>query len=533
MTKVPVISFDQYGDQSHNDDLLLFAAPAKALASWAGIPRKAWHIRMLFQRPITPGREAELKRFWNSASQPDKGGFVLGPTAIVLAIQGAPNVQNGVLDLSYEPIVDLEDDVYITIPKLVDQLYPQIKQRLSDEQRVVLAEFEVDPFGQQLPEVEHDYVYQFALQMIQMRLDPRRFALSNEIPDGQMTDIAISMESLCRPALVVDGQHRLWGAANADREIMLPAVAMPHCTWTDQIYQFVVINETAQKVETSLLTDIFGSSLTRKEQDAVRAQLANSRVDVESRIAAVIATRDPNSPFHNMIQLKIEGAAPENFKPYLSERTIRNLIDGTNKFSKGWRTDDDFFEEFVKPTFPVKEEWETWNNGRWRDYWLAFWTVVRDYYNSQALKSGGAELWTSTLQTNLTKAVTLRAIQTLFINKSVEHMREIDATAEILKNVLGEEGAAAKIAELRGERAIPADLEVFKAFVHDFFLDRGVPVKVFQATWKTSLDDAQGQLELSETLENAWERNRKGERVVVRGGIFVARDPQDGQNKDG
>jgi hypothetical protein len=65
----------------------MFAPLAKDLANWAGIPRKGWHIRMLFQRWITEARENELKSFWKeaiSATDP-----VLGPSAIVVAIPNA------------------------------------------------------------------------------------------------------------------------------------------------------------------------------------------------------------------------------------------------------------------------------------------------------------------------------------------------------------------------------------------------------------------------------------------------------------
>jgi hypothetical protein len=358
--KFPCLSFSQYGHPGPGDDLLLFAAPASALISWAGIPRKAWHIRMLFQRPITPGRAKDLKSFWSMASAGGPEGFILGPTAIVVAIQGDPPIEDGKIDLTFQPVVDLEGDPFEALPPLVDQLYPQIKARLSHEQRATLAEFETAPFDRTVPDIKHDYVFEFAVQMAQLRADPKRFAAVNEIDDAQLTDIVVSMESLCRPALVVDGQHRLWGAASSGREIILPVVGIPHCGWTDQIYQFVVINETAEKVETSLLTDIFGSSLTRTEQETVRRKLSKSHVDVESRIAAVVASRDPNSPFYNMISLRIEGTVPENYNPYLSERTIRLLIDGTTQFSRGWRSYDDFYDAFVAPSFPVREEWDSW-----------------------------------------------------------------------------------------------------------------------------------------------------------------------------
>ena len=78
----PVIRFNQYESAGSDDELLLFSAPAKAIAGWAGIPRKGWHVRMLYQRWITPGRERELKEFWDRASSPDTTApkkFILGP----------------------------------------------------------------------------------------------------------------------------------------------------------------------------------------------------------------------------------------------------------------------------------------------------------------------------------------------------------------------------------------------------------------------------------------------------------------------
>ena len=191
---------------------------------------------MLFQRPITPGRETELTQFWNMAGAGGANGFVLGPTAIVVAIQDDPPVINDRIALSFRPIVELEADPVSILPILVERLYPKIKKRLSAEQIDTLLDFEQEPFGQPLPNIQHDYVYEFALQMAQMTANPRRFQRENNISDSQFQEIIVSMESLCRPALVVDGQHRLWGAANAEKEVMLPVVGIPHCNSIDQIY---------------------------------------------------------------------------------------------------------------------------------------------------------------------------------------------------------------------------------------------------------------------------------------------------------
>ncbi len=73
MCKYAAIEFKQYESDTTSDQLILFGAKAKDISAWAGIPRKGWQIRMLFQRPITPTRDNELKKFWNQAANPAPG----------------------------------------------------------------------------------------------------------------------------------------------------------------------------------------------------------------------------------------------------------------------------------------------------------------------------------------------------------------------------------------------------------------------------------------------------------------------------
>lgn len=522
------LEFHQYGQDVSEDLLLLFAAPAKRIATWAGIPRKGWQIRMLFQRPITPSRERELKEFWEIASSPQASvneKFILGPTAIIAAIQGEPKIENGKIDISYQPVVDITQETVKNIKLLAEILLPRIRDRLTSTQKEILDEFTLTPF-QNIPNIEHDYVFEFALQLTQMKEDAERFLDINNIDEESQNDIVRAMESICRPAILVDGQHRLWGAAHNSKEIILPVIAIPNCNWMEQIYQFVVINEKAQKVETSLLTDIFGSSLTKKEQERAREKLERSKVDVESRIAAVIASREPESPFFNMVQLKIEGTPPADYNFYLSERTIRALMNGTSqKYSRGWRTDDEFYDEYIKPKFPDRSDWESWTSGKWRNYWVCFWSTIREYYNDQSQKLPlPTKIWSPTAQSNLTKAVTLRLLQSLFMEKCIEKMRDVTKIEPLLRETLGDEVAEEKLEEQRHLRSIPSDLDDFKDFVISSFLERGIPLRVFTTRWKKSLDDPQGQMDLWDTLLTAFDRTSRGERFVCRGRIFEASD---------
>jgi hypothetical protein len=509
MDTYDVIRFSQYESDSTDDDLLLFAAPAKQIWKWAGIPRKGWNVRMLFQRWITPKRTQEVTAFWNYASTWSPAervgkGYILGPTALTIAIFGAPDVKDGKITLEYEPPFQRTDDRTVKLSLAATTVTKRMYHRLTAEEKAILSVVESDPRGE-LPDLEQNYVLESLCQIAQAATDPEYFVDHYGLADRDCDELISSLEALCRPALVVDGQHRLYGAASATSTIWVPVVAVPNSPWSEGIYQFIVINEKAQRVDTDLLTDIFGSSLTPSEQKAIEVQLDKSQAGVQQRIAAVIAARDERSPFFGLVRFSLEGEK-QGFIPTL---TVRQLIDGGGRGSLSWRSDTEFYDTYVRPTFPVREEWDGWAEGKWKEYWFAFWTEVRDFYNSEA----GELLWSKETQTNLTKAVALRLLQALFIKKAIERVCNVERTRDTLADLLKDAPKAdAAIEEKVKEVAIPATVEEFRKQVRAEFLKKGIPVRVFERPWVKSLDDQQGQDNLFAEFEKAYDACQKGQR---------------------
>ena len=520
--RYPAIEFHQFGD-GDADRLVMFAAPANVLAAWAGVPRKGWRLRALYQRWVTPGREQEVKRFWQDAAAYERAGhrYLLGPTALTLAATKDLQLEDGQIVLSYDsPVLELEGTVerlgYVAGEALV-----HMRGRLSPSELESLED--IPPVAEPI-EYESNHVLESAIQIAQMAGDPEEFIAVHAIPDVEVRELVEALEALCRPALVVDGQHRLLGAALADQPIVLPVVLLPHATWVDQVFQFVLINEAAKKVDTSLLTDIFGNSLTPDEQDEVRHRLDASKIDVEARIAAVVADQHPDSPFKGLVRVNIGGTMPaEATRGFLTEGTIRQLISGGRGGTKGFRNSDAFYESVVSPTFADREAWESWVDGIWQRYWYAFWGAVRDYYNEEAIGAGyGKPLWTADEQSNLTKAVTLRNLQDLFIDKAIERSKATDRLLSVLESRFGEEEAASILAEERQKLAVPTTPEQFASDVREWFLATGIPVRVFMRPWVKSLDDAAGAEELASELKTAWETVNRGDRYVARNKMVFA-----------
>jgi hypothetical protein len=175
-----------------------------------------------------------------------------------------------------------------------------------------------------------------------------------------------------------------------------------------------------------------------------------------------------------------------------------------------------FYEAYVRPTIPDVEDWSAWSSGRWRDYWFAFWRSVRDFYNEEAGAQG--PLWASgpERQTNLTKAVTLRLLQELFMRKAIERAESAGNLRAILRSRFSEEEAEEILEEEMAKHALPADVAQFEAQVREWFLSTGVPARVFLKQWVGSLDDAQGTQDLREELTSAYNLSNRGERYHAR-----------------
>ena len=517
MSVYKTLSFHQYESDSDSDELIMFSAPAEEIASWAGVPRKGHSIRMLYQRDPNENRVTQIAEFWNDAGTSDGNDsqpFVLGPTAIVLALTESAKRNGQDLTIVYEPPVDLGQDDYLKVLReLATLVLPQVMDRLDDSSRLSIDGFQNRDLLE-IPDTKHDYVADFAYRLVLMSKDPSAYVARENLNEERTRELSRALESLCRPALVVDGQHRLLGAEKAKVQVRLPVIAIPRCDWVEQIYQFVVINEKAEKVKTSILTDIFGSSLTPEEQGRLRNRMHRAKVDIEERIAAVIAGRDQRSPFYNMVIVDLLGDPPFGTNPFISDVSIRHLIQGGGRSSRGWRTDDEFYEVFVSPTFPDRSDWDSWKDGAWREYWFAFWHEVAGHYNEQAKKANATELWVPTEITNLTKAVTLRLFQRLFMEKATEKGRVASEKRSALLEILadapdGFRSAAESKAPLF---AIPPSVPDFRTMVRTWFLEKGVPVRVFAKPWVKSLDQSEGQRLLFDELEEAFEKTQAGER---------------------
>lgn len=136
-------------------------------------------------------------------------------------------------------------------------------------------------------------------------------------------------------AWIIDGQHRLYGAASAKTDIMIPVLAFENMEPIEQANLFVEINEKQKKVPSDLLwdlySDIYRDSLDEKQRFRYQiieiAKKLNSSgvfkgyIDIPSipvsgyskiSLTTVCSTIEKYSPWNHIKHPKDESKTPEN-----------------------------------------------------------------------------------------------------------------------------------------------------------------------------------------------------------------------------
>lgn len=103
---------------------------------------------------------------------------------------------------------------------------------------------------------------------------------------------------------MIDGQHRLLGAQAVERSIPFAICALIDCPWSEQVFQFTVINCTAKGIPDQFITANAALSLTADELSLLEQRLDQAGVKVtEYELMTVVNFKLPQSPFFNLVNL--------------------------------------------------------------------------------------------------------------------------------------------------------------------------------------------------------------------------------------
>jgi hypothetical protein len=175
------------------------------------------------------------------------------------------------------------------------------------------------------------------------------FEYDPELPDIQ------------RPALIVDGQHRLLGMSEVDEDLPIVVSALLDAEANEQAFQFIVINNKVTRVP----SDLVRSLIVDFNEEALQERLETARVSLRPQALLVaIVDDEAESPFYKMINWeRRRGEGIAAVKPAAIEdafKYIRHRFPALDEDQDGLI--DFFFSMWngVKEAYPVL--WERTDN---------------------------------------------------------------------------------------------------------------------------------------------------------------------------
>lgn len=458
-------------------ELLSFCATAKEIRDWAGVPQKSERHHNGFQRALVKKRSENVKRFFD--------GNQASPTSIVVAFRrGALDVQElaypnawpdkSTLDLTPKFVrinfkvgdVDLSS---LGIAELRKMVAADLKVRLGvsngdnqaddidpedgvgdvegeEADAMVQGDDESDSKGNDEEiDVGHSKLRQFCdfigsdAQVEQWVAEERRKLaesekkgkaklpsddeLQREDPNEKLKGLLVS---LLKPAMIVDGQHRVFGAYESAANIVFSVNAIRDADWVEQVFQFVVLNKLARPIAGNFLTSILNTSLTNSEVGDIEVRLENIGIKNVNRKIMKYLDLNKASPFFGMIAEPTEIIGVKN-EEKLSDK-------GMIRLAQRWRgipaskKEIQMFEKVLKAK-NEKDAGKKWANYEsWTPFFFAFWDTMKNRY----AKDG---LWVKQKKFHLLYIVTMHALQNLFISSKARADTKFKSTEDFKEQI--------------------------------------------------------------------------------------------------
>jgi hypothetical protein len=485
--------------------LVLFAAPAVDIAGWAGIPQR---------RRLGTGEEAvETAGFQREERQSrvaDIAAFMHNPANVIqnpllAAVQDDAQIHVLETDGRCEIEITPPDTTHLSLLELFERACVELEQRLPElairapdvtalarlrrtlqlgdnhnNTSEVDGQDEVDAQSSDEEAASEETDAAIALFEEETHvvdfydeLNVRATILRELGSDGTTRESIGGfsrdfLESLIRPVVLVDGQHRLRGAlldiddsANSDvgisriaeivdsgiepdlaseqyaREVgrRLPISLLLSADPAEHVFQFVVVNQKATPMSSALLGTIVSTSLTQDELDPIRLRLKSAGIELEASRAIAYLTRALDSPFRGLVATGVGGDRPNSLQwPVLGKlaEIVRNLEGGSPfhppviDYARLWREGLFQTSGLVDASLSGPERMASWSafDGPWRTLFIKLHTKIRDKFSDQSdMKASNA--WGST-QSNLYNKISLTIMTADFFNYLREESQALE-----------------------------------------------------------------------------------------------------------
>ncbi|MCX8557540.1 hypothetical protein OS121_21045 [Mycolicibacterium mucogenicum] len=347
--------------------LYLLGVPADELLEWADVPSAKADYMAGYQRIYNQERARDVTDFLSLSPKN------IIPGAIIVTIDSSRVEIDAKSDGSTKLRVDatardFEESLVST--------YENFRSRLSDaELDSISAEADGEEDGD---EIEGEGIPESYLATLTAEL---KTAVEDfdALTTQRKEAIANYIDSISKPGLIIDGQHRVFGAKDVvDHDVYLPVVLIPGIDFAEQVFHFYVLNNKAKPLTPTELRRTISTSLTNREIDDLWQRFEDAGVNPEATRWTHKLHTDPRSPFQGLIDF---GLGADGF---LKENVMYQLVSKFVNMPKKYRI---LYEGI--PAFDKRDDTRL-------EYFYAFWAGIYDVYDEvwdAGVEAGGNQLF--------------------------------------------------------------------------------------------------------------------------------------------
>lgn len=400
-----------------------FVAHALEVIEWSGVPRKSDEMLTGYQRFLNRNRiNQDIVPYFQEPSN-------CSPTAIIVALRKdaglgfcrleIANVKVGEL-VTTELVIQVDEEAFDT-DRVFEAALQHVNERLENQGELSLGEDDPTESDEDEDEDSDDSREELEID-IEEEMEVESDAESGEESEdfvnlGSKTLLAIremledrrnweeqefrnAIVDFVKPALIIDGQHRIAGAAKiGTRGLPFIICGLYDPSWEEQVFQFTVVNLRPRRISPSVITSIAALSLTRAELDRVESRLSQAGVKMAEVSMMSLVAYDDQSPFASMIEMHVRES--EGRGERLGYGAMKRVA---KVWYRGSRKSLTLIAKNLFATNNATTARKKWRDTRaWFDFFTLFWITVRDWYP--------AELWEKSPTNRLLNGAVLWAFQ--------------------------------------------------------------------------------------------------------------------------
>jgi hypothetical protein len=345
----------QFQQQPGAPTMYLLAVEAPELLQWADVPNAKADYMAGYQRVFSEERAKLITAFLTSdAKNIIPGAVIVTATADCVSVTDRGD---GVVDVA----VSVQERPF---EDRLEEVYHHFYDRLSDSEKlnVPVATDAGDPSTAAEEESNDSGIPESYIATLTAELTLARTDFSS-LPPNRQTAIRNYVTSVSKPGLIIDGQHRVFGAKDVSQHnVRLPVVLLPGLDMGEQVFHFYVLNNKARPLTPTELRRTISTSLSNAEIDALWKRFEDAGVNPEATRWTHKMNTDPRSPFCGLIDFGLGGPG------FIKENVAYQLVSKFVNMPRKYRS--------LNIDIPA---WQRQSDER-LDYFFAFWAAIQARY---------------------------------------------------------------------------------------------------------------------------------------------------------